>query len=136
MTCCSDVHKQFDKFADGKVQVGELPKWMHVSGKVAWNVFQEPYSELDSNGFSVSGRDMGKQNWRWMSPCARDSSGVYARNMSFRHTHTIACAYLNLAYPLSVIVRRAEQHILSTWRNRLCLQERIAHERQRVESDH
>jgi hypothetical protein len=87
MTCCSDVHKQFDKFADGKVQVGELPKWMHVSGKVAWKVFQGPYNELGSKGFSVSGRDMGKQNWRWMSPCARDSSGVYARNMSFRHTH-------------------------------------------------
>jgi len=63
MTCCSDVHKQFDKFADGKVQVGELPKWMHVSGKVAWNVFQGPYNELGSKGFSVSGRDMGKQNW-------------------------------------------------------------------------
>jgi len=60
MTCCSDVHKQFDKFADGKVQVGELPKWMHVSGKVAWNVFQGPYSELGSNGFSAFWKRNGK----------------------------------------------------------------------------
>jgi hypothetical protein len=53
MTCCSDVHKQFDKFANGKVQVGELPKWMHVSGKIAWYVYQGPYSELGSKGFST-----------------------------------------------------------------------------------
>jgi hypothetical protein len=53
MTCCSDVHKQFDKFANGKVQAGELPNWMHVSGKVAWYVFQGPYSELSSKGFSA-----------------------------------------------------------------------------------
>jgi hypothetical protein len=53
MTCCSDVHKQFDKFANGKVQAGELPNWMHVSGKVAWYVFQGPYSELGSKGFSA-----------------------------------------------------------------------------------
>jgi len=42
-----------DKFANGKVQAGELPNWMHVSGKVAWYVFQGPYSELGSKGFSV-----------------------------------------------------------------------------------
>ena len=53
MTCCSDVHKQFDKFANGKVQAGELLNWMHVSGKVAGYVFQGPYSELGSKGFSA-----------------------------------------------------------------------------------
>ena len=46
MTCCTEIHKQFDKFANGEVQVGELPKWMHVSGKVAWHVYQGPYSRL------------------------------------------------------------------------------------------
>lgn len=68
MACCSDVHKQFDKFANGKAQVGELPKWMHVSGKVAWYVHQGPYSELGSKGFSTFGRSLEVQNWRWMVP--------------------------------------------------------------------
>jgi len=53
MTCCSDVHKQFDRFANGEVQVGELPKWMRVSGKVAWYVYQGSYSEISSKGFGV-----------------------------------------------------------------------------------
>jgi hypothetical protein len=60
MACCSDVHKQFDKFANGKVQVGELPKWMHVSGKVAWYVYQGPYSELGSKGFSTFWKKFGE----------------------------------------------------------------------------
>jgi hypothetical protein len=52
VTCCADVHKQFDRFANGEVQVGKLPEWMHVNGKVAWYVYQGPYSELGSKGFS------------------------------------------------------------------------------------
>ncbi len=59
MTCCGDVHKQFDKFANQKVQIGELPKWMHVSGKVAWYVYQGPYSEL-SKGFSTFWEKFGE----------------------------------------------------------------------------
>jgi hypothetical protein len=51
VTCCTDIHKQYDKFANGAVQVGELPEWMHIKGKVAWYVFQGPYSELGSKGF-------------------------------------------------------------------------------------
>jgi hypothetical protein len=51
VTCCTDIHKQYDKFANGTVQVGELPEWMHIKGKVAWCVFQGPYSELESKGF-------------------------------------------------------------------------------------
>ncbi len=43
---CADVHKQFDRYANGKVQVGELPAWMHVQGKVAWYVAQGPYAKL------------------------------------------------------------------------------------------
>jgi len=60
MTCCSDVHKQFDKFANGKVQVGELPKWVHVSGKVAWYAYQGPNSELGSKGFSTFWKRFGE----------------------------------------------------------------------------
>lgn len=52
MTCCGDVHKEYDKFANGPVQVGELPEWMHIKGKVAWYVYQGPYSELGLKGFS------------------------------------------------------------------------------------
>ena len=66
MACCSDVHKQFDKFANGKVQAGELPNWMNVSGKAAWYVFQGPYSELGSKGFSARALVLGKrerENW-------------------------------------------------------------------------
>jgi len=52
MTCCTDLHKQYGKLANGPIQVGELPGWMHLNGKVAWYVFQGPYSELGPRGFS------------------------------------------------------------------------------------
>jgi len=64
MTCCSEVHKQFDKFANGKVQVGELPKWMHVRGQVAWFAYQGHYSELSYKVSVLSGKDSEKQNSR------------------------------------------------------------------------
>ena len=68
LTCCSDVHKLFDKLANGKVQVGELPKWMHVSGKVAWYVYQGPYSELGSKGFSTFWRKFGEAKLEMAGP--------------------------------------------------------------------
>jgi hypothetical protein len=43
---CEMIHGEFDRYANNKVQVGELPNWMHISGKVAWYVFQGPYSGL------------------------------------------------------------------------------------------
>jgi len=60
MTCCTDVHKQFDQFANGKVQVGELPRWTHVHGKVAWYVYQGSYSELGSKGFNTFWKRFGE----------------------------------------------------------------------------
>ena len=51
MTCCSKAHEQFDRFANGDVQVGKLPGQTLISGKVAWYVFQGPYSELGSRAF-------------------------------------------------------------------------------------
>ena len=51
MKRCTDLHKEYDKLANGEVHTGELPAWMHVNGKVVWYVFQGPYSEL-SKGWS------------------------------------------------------------------------------------
>lgn len=59
MMSCIDIHKQFDKFANGKVQVGQLPEWMHVTGKVAWYVYQGPYSDLPK-GFDTFWKKFGE----------------------------------------------------------------------------
>lgn len=46
MATCEDIHKQYDRFANGPVQAGELPPWMHVHGRVAWYVYAGPYRGL------------------------------------------------------------------------------------------
>jgi hypothetical protein len=46
MRSCEKLHREYDQHANGKVQTGSLPDWMHVSGDVAWSVFKGPYSEL------------------------------------------------------------------------------------------
>ena len=46
MRSCEEVHKEYDKHANNKVQTGSLPTWMHVNGKVAWSVFRGPYDTL------------------------------------------------------------------------------------------
>jgi effector-binding domain-containing protein len=43
---CDRVHAEYDRHANGLMQVGSLPPWTHFSGKVAWYVFQGPYSKL------------------------------------------------------------------------------------------
>jgi hypothetical protein len=68
MTCYSDVHEQFDEFANGNVQVGELPTWMHVGGKVAWYVYRGPYSELGSKGFSAFWKRFGEAKLEMAGP--------------------------------------------------------------------
>jgi len=88
MTCCTDVHKQFDRFANGKVQVGELPEWTHVHGKVAWFVYQGPYSELGSEGFNTFGRDLEKRNLRWMVP---PEMFMYAVQTVMKKTNKLKC---------------------------------------------
>jgi len=35
----ADLHRQFESFANGHVQVGEMPEWMHVRGNCAWYVY-------------------------------------------------------------------------------------------------
>ena len=42
----ADFHKEYDRLANGKVQVGELPPWMHVHGRAACYIAQGPYSKL------------------------------------------------------------------------------------------
>jgi hypothetical protein len=46
MAECDDIHRQFDALANGALQVGELPAWTRVQGKVAWYVFQGPYGGM------------------------------------------------------------------------------------------
>ena len=43
---CDEFHRQYDRFANKDVQVGELPDWTHVRGTVAWFVAQGPYAEM------------------------------------------------------------------------------------------
>ena len=38
MTCCEAMHKDLDSKANGEIQVGVLPAWTHVTGRVAWYV--------------------------------------------------------------------------------------------------
>ncbi len=52
MTCCTEMHKQFDKLANGELQIGEMPDWMPIKGRMAWYVYQGPYSQLGSKGFA------------------------------------------------------------------------------------
>jgi len=30
---CAEFHRQYNRHANGEVQVGELPPWMHVQGR-------------------------------------------------------------------------------------------------------
>lgn len=46
MAVCDRAHAEFDHLANGAVQVGTLPKWMRIQGKVAWYVAQGPLSEM------------------------------------------------------------------------------------------
>src|SRR3989454_11305198 len=43
---CDVFHKAYDRIANGEIQAGKLPPYMHVEGRVAWYVAQGPYSKL------------------------------------------------------------------------------------------
>jgi hypothetical protein len=43
---CDGAHRALDPLADGEVQVGPLPSWTRVQGRVAWYVHAGPYSEM------------------------------------------------------------------------------------------
>lgn len=43
---CDAAHAQYDRFANGPAQVGTLPAWTRVQGKVVWLVAQGPLDQL------------------------------------------------------------------------------------------
>ncbi|HTT35606.1 MAG TPA: hypothetical protein VMH78_07045 [Thermoplasmata archaeon] len=46
MPACERIHRELDGLVGRKVQIGSLPTWTHVHGRVAWTVVRGPYSEL------------------------------------------------------------------------------------------
>src|SRR2546428_5774336 len=46
MPSCDEFHRANDRIANGEVQAGKLPPFMHVEGRVAWYVAQGSYSKL------------------------------------------------------------------------------------------
>ena len=48
MAECDDMHKAFGPLAGGAIQVGELPDWTRIRGRVAWYVYRGPYSEISA----------------------------------------------------------------------------------------
>ena len=46
MALCDEVHREYDALANGSVQIGELPPWTHVHGRMAFYVYQGPYGGL------------------------------------------------------------------------------------------
>lgn len=43
---CAAIHAEYDRLANGPLQLGELPAWMNVRGRVAWSVYQGSYEGL------------------------------------------------------------------------------------------
>ncbi len=62
MSCCEAMHKALDGMANGEIQVGELPAWTHVSGRVAWYVYQGTYADLSTKGWDVFWRKFATAN--------------------------------------------------------------------------
>ena len=49
MTACDTAHSELDPHVGKKVQIGVLPPWARVRGRVAWKVVRGPYSELPAS---------------------------------------------------------------------------------------
>jgi hypothetical protein len=64
LTCCEDVHTAYDAKANREIEVGELPASLHVKGRVAWYVYQGPYSELSVKGWDVFWRKFAASNMK------------------------------------------------------------------------
>ena len=47
------MHKAFGPLAGGAIQVGELPDWTRIRGRVAWYVYRGPYRDLGETGWRV-----------------------------------------------------------------------------------
>ncbi len=46
MASCDAAHKVFDSLVKRGIQVGDLPDWTCVGGRVAYRVVQGPYEQL------------------------------------------------------------------------------------------
>src|SRR3989304_7546568 len=53
MGSCAALHRQYDAIANGPVQVGELPDWMNLRGRVIWYVYAGPYKDISEEGWGV-----------------------------------------------------------------------------------
>ena len=53
MPSCESIHRAYDGLANGAVQVGELPEWMRVRGRVAWYVYAGSYRDIGEKGWQV-----------------------------------------------------------------------------------
>lgn len=62
MTCCEDMHKAFGPKANRDIQVGELTPFTHVSGRVAWYVYEGPYQDISARGWDVFWQKFTVQN--------------------------------------------------------------------------
>ncbi len=48
MAVCEEAHEQFAGIVNADGQVGMLPEWMHVRGRVFWWVYQGPYEAMSA----------------------------------------------------------------------------------------
>jgi len=46
MASCDQAHAELDHVNAGTIQVGTLPGWTSVRGKVVWSLFKGGYDEL------------------------------------------------------------------------------------------
>lgn len=46
MTLCDEIHRAYDQMAVGPVQIGELPEWIRIHGKVAWYVYAGSHRDI------------------------------------------------------------------------------------------
>lgn len=68
MVSCDEVHRAYDAIANGPVQVGELPDWLHVRGRVAWYVYAGPYRDMGENGWQTFMRKVQASNLKPRGP--------------------------------------------------------------------
>ena len=46
MAVCEAAHQRFDPLANGDLQIGTLPAWTRIRGRVAWSVWRGPLDML------------------------------------------------------------------------------------------
>jgi hypothetical protein len=59
MANCDLAHKEFDPLVEKGVQIGKLPDWTCVGGKVAFRVLRGPYEQLSKAWAEFPSRAIG-----------------------------------------------------------------------------